>query len=77
VFVTLVAMLCKMSAQDCTEIAVTNSHLDTRITFQRCLTSSQAGLALWKSAHPIYRSGEWYIDRDKCVMGSYIAHAKI
>ena len=76
-FVTIVALLCHFAAQDCTEVIVTDSHLDTGVTFQSCLTGGQAGLAQWKSEHPIYRSEDWHIERYKCVPGRYEARAKI
>ncbi|MDI2074277.1 MULTISPECIES: hypothetical protein [Bradyrhizobium] len=76
-FVTVVAVLCHFSAHDCTEVVVANSNLDAGITFQGCLTGGQAGLAHWKSAHPIYRSDDWHIERCKCVAGLYVAKAKI
>lgn len=76
-FVTVVAVLCHLSANDCTEVVVTNSNLDDGITFQGCLTGGQAGLAQWKGSHPIYRSDDWHIKRYKCVAGLYVARAKI
>lgn len=76
-FVTVVAVLCHLSARDCTEVVVTNSNLDAGINFQSCLIGGQAGLAQWKSAHPIYRSDDWYVARYKCVAGVYVAKARI
>lgn len=76
-FVTVVAVLCHFSAHDCTEVVVTSSNLDAGITFQGCLTGGQAGLAQWKSDHPIYRSDDWHIERYKCVAGLSVAKAKI
>lgn len=75
--VTIVAVLCHFSGHDCTEEVVTNSNLDAGLTFQGCLTGGQAGLAQWKSAHPIYRSDDWHIARFKCVAGLYVAKARI
>lgn len=76
-FVTVVAVLCQISGQDCTEIVVTNSNLDAGVTFQSCLTGGQVGLAEWKGAHPVYRSDDSHIERYKCVAGPYFTHAKI
>lgn len=76
-FVTVVAVLCQISAHDCREIVITNSSFDSAVTFQSCLIGGQAGLAQWKGAHPVYRSDEWYIDGYKCVAGPYFARAKI
>ncbi|QOZ56044.1 hypothetical protein XH90_08195 [Bradyrhizobium sp. CCBAU 53338] len=76
-FVTVVAVLCHLSAQDCTEVVVTNSALDSRLTFQSCMLGGQASLARWKTAHPIYRGDDWHIDRYKCVAGVYVAKARI
>lgn len=75
--VTIVAVLCHFSGHDCTEEVVTNSNLDAGLTFQGCLTGGQAGLAQWKSAHPIYRSDDWHIACFKCVAGLYVAKARI
>ncbi|OKO68492.1 hypothetical protein AC629_42075 [Bradyrhizobium sp. NAS80.1] len=75
--VTVVAVLCHFSVQHCTEVVVTNSNLDAGITFQGGLTGGQAGLAQWKSAHSIYRSDDWHIERYKCVAGLYVSKAKI
>ena len=51
-FVTVVAVLCHLSAQDCTEVVVTNSALDQGVTMQGCMLGGQASLAQWKTAHP-------------------------
>jgi hypothetical protein len=48
-----------VSGHDCTEVVIANSDLEAGLTFQSCLTGGQAGLAQWKSAHPIFRSGDW------------------
>lgn len=76
-FVTVIAVLCHFSTEDCTEMVVTNSNLDSGITLQSCLTGGQAGLAQWRSGHPIYRSEDWHIKQYKCVQGHYAAKAKI
>lgn len=75
--VTLIALLCSIASSNCNEVVVTNSNLDAAITFQQCLIGAQAGLAQWKTTHPIYRSDDWRIDRYKCVAGQYVAKAKI
>ena len=76
-FVTVVAVLCRLATHDCTETVVTNSNLAPGLTVQGCAIGGQAGLAQWKSSHPIYRSDDWYIERYKCVAGLYTARAKI
>jgi len=76
-FVTVVAVLCHLAAQDCTEETVTDSYLDSSITLQSCVIGEQAGLARWKSEHPIFRSDDWHIERYKCVAGRYEAKARI
>ncbi|SFJ30593.1 hypothetical protein [Bradyrhizobium sp. Gha] len=76
-FVTVVAVLCHLSAQDCTEVVVTNSNLDQSLTLQGCMLGGQASLSQWKTAHPIYRSDDWHIERYKCVAGLYVAKARI
>ena len=76
-FVTVVAVLCHLTAQDCTEVVVTNSSLDSGLTLQGCMIGGQASLAQWKANHPIYRSEDWHVDRYKCVAGRYEARAKI
>ena len=76
-FVTMVAVLCHLTAQDCTEVVVTNSSLDSGLTLQGCMIGGQAGLAQWKANHPIYRSEDWHVNRYKCVAGRYEARAKI
>jgi hypothetical protein len=75
--VTVVAVLCHLSAKDCTEVVVTNSSLDSSVTLQSCMLVGQASLAQWKTNHPIYQSDDWHIDRYKCVAGAYVAKAKI
>ena len=72
-FVTVVAVLCHLSATNCIEEIVTDSSIDNHITFQSCMVGGQAGLAQWKDRHPIYRSDDWQISRYKCVPGHYAA----
>jgi hypothetical protein len=76
-FVTIVAVLCHLTSNDCVEEIVSSSSLDSRVTFQSCVTGGQAGLAKWKGEHPIYRSESWHIQRYKCVPGDYKLHARI
>jgi hypothetical protein len=76
-FVTVVAILCHLNSTVCVEEIVTSSSLDSNATFQSCLMGGQAGLAKWKSEHPIYRSEEWHVQRYKCVPGDYNLHARI
>ena len=75
-FITMIAVLCRLSSTDCVEEIVTSSALDSGLTFQSCLLIGQAGLAKWKEEHPIYHSEAWHIQRYKCVPGDYkmIAH---
>ena len=75
-FVTIVAVLCHVAATDCTEEIVTDSSLDSHVTFQSCMIGGQAGLAQWKDQHPVYRSDDWHISRYKCVPGHYAAKAR-
>ncbi|MDR3465601.1 MAG: hypothetical protein P4M07_06625 [Xanthobacteraceae bacterium] len=74
-FVTVVAVLCSMG-KVCVEEIVTDSSLDTRVTFQSCMIGGQAGLAQWKGEHPVYRSEDWHIERYKCVPGHYEVKVK-
>ncbi len=76
-FVTMVAVLCHLTAPDCTEVVVTNSSLESGLTLQECMIGGQASLAQWKENHPIYRSEDWQVGRYKCVVGRYEARAKI
>ena len=75
-FITMIAVLCRLTSTDCVETVVTSSALDSGLTFQSCLLNGQAGLAKWKEEHPIYHSEDWHIQRYKCVPGDYkmIAH---
>jgi len=72
-FVTVVAVLCHLAANNCIEEIVTDSSLDGHVTFQSCMVGGQAGLAQWKDHHPVYRSEDWHISRYKCVPGHYAA----
>jgi hypothetical protein len=76
-FVTVVAVLCNMASNVCTEEIVTNSSLDSTVTFQNCMIGGQASLAKWKSDHAIYRSGDWHIERYKCAPGHFVLKARI
>jgi hypothetical protein len=70
-FVTLVAVLCTVGSPTlCQEEIVTDSSLDSMLTWQGCLMSAQAGLADWMSKHPVYRTG-YTLQRWKCVPGHY------
>ncbi|MDA9440187.1 hypothetical protein XH98_13850 [Bradyrhizobium sp. CCBAU 51745] len=77
-FVTVVAVLCRLSSTECINEIVTNSALDNAVTFQSCVINGQAALAKWKDEHPIYHSEAWHIERYKCVPGDYkLAHHKV
>lgn len=76
-FVTVIAVLCYLNTNNCTEKVITDSSLDSSLTFQGCVIGGQAGLAKWKGEHPIYRSEAWHIQRYKCVAGRYEAKARI
>jgi hypothetical protein len=71
-FVTVVAVLCHVTADVCNEEIVTSSSLDSMVTFRSCMITGQANLAKWKGEHPIYRSEAWRIERYKCVPGQYV-----
>ncbi|MDN5001275.1 hypothetical protein ACFQZO_10305 [Bradyrhizobium sp. GCM10027634] len=77
-FVTVVAVLCRLSSTECINEIVTSSTLDNAVTFQSCMINGQAALAKWKDEHPIYHSEAWRIERYKCVPGEYkLAHHKV
>ncbi|TWA89559.1 hypothetical protein [Bradyrhizobium stylosanthis] len=71
-FVTVVAVLCRLSfpTDACVEEIVTDSHLDSTVTFQSCMIHGQLGVADWMQHHPIYRAN-WRLDRLKCAPGHY------
>lgn len=77
-FVTVVVTLCHLTSTNCIEQIVTSSSLDSRVTFESCVTGGQAALAKWKEENPVYHSRAWHIQRYKCVPGDYkiIAHQK-
>jgi hypothetical protein len=75
-FVTVVAVLCHLTANVCIEEVVTSSSLDSMVTFQSCMIAGQANLAKWKGEHPIYRSEAWHIERYKCAPGHYVLKAR-
>jgi hypothetical protein len=68
-FVTIVAVLCRLAGPGCVEEIVTDSSLDENVTMQTCVLG-QAGVADWMSKHPLYRQG-WRLDRYKCAPGHY------
>jgi hypothetical protein len=84
-FVTVVAVLCKLvvasptlaADTDCTaeevrvEEIVTDSDRDANVDFFSCQIGSQIGVADWKSHHPIYFKNPWRVSRIKCVPGHY------
>lgn len=84
-FVTVVAVMCKLAVahatiapdRDCTaeemkvEEIVTDSSMDENVTFHGCMIHGQIGVADWKGKHPIYMKGSWRVARVKCAPGHY------
>ncbi|MBR0903441.1 hypothetical protein [Bradyrhizobium liaoningense] len=72
-FVTVVAVLCRLSAASsgsCVEEIVTDSNMTPEISMMQCAISAQAPLAKWMGEHPIYHAN-WRLERYKCVPGHY------
>ena len=72
-FVTVVAVLCRLSAASsgsCIEEIVTDSNMTPEISMMQCAVGAQAPLAKWMGEHPIYHAN-WRLERFKCVPGHY------
>ncbi len=72
-FTTLAAVLCHSLIADapqvCVEEVVTDSGMDSRLTWISCQIDGQQGIAEWLKTNPKYQG--WRLAKWKCVAGHY------